>query len=155
MGPRTSRSGRASLELVRVGSENADAFGRIVATGYDLPDAAAAWVAVAHRHGWDCWLALDGEVPAAAAALYVSERVGYLSFAATLPEHRGKGGQSALLAARIRHARESGCDVLVTETGERREELPSNSYRNILRAGFEEVAVTANWRREAGVRRSP
>jgi hypothetical protein len=34
---------------------------------------------------------------------------------------------------------------VLTETGERREGLPSNSYRNILRTGFEEVAVTANW----------
>jgi len=28
---------------------------------------------------------------------------------------------------------------------ERRDDVPSNSYRNILRAGFEEIAVTANW----------
>ena len=51
--------------------------------------------------GWDCWLALDGDEPAAAAGLFVAEGVGYLGFAATLPEHRGKGGQNALLAARI------------------------------------------------------
>jgi hypothetical protein len=34
---------------------------------------------------------------------------------------------------------------VLTETGERHDDLPSNSYRNILRAGFEEVEVTANW----------
>ena len=145
----------SDLELVRVGTENAIAFGRIVATGYGLPDATAAWVAEAYRLGWDCWLAMHRGVPAAAAGLYISEGVGYLAFAATLPEHRGKGGQSALLAARIRYARERGCDVLVTETGERRDDLPSNSYRNILRAGFEEVAVTANWVREVGVTQTP
>jgi hypothetical protein len=44
-----------------------------------------------------------------------------------------------------------GCDVVVTETGERRDDLPSNSYRNILRAGFTEVAVRANWLRPARV----
>ena len=85
-----------SLRLVRVGPAEADAFGRIVATGYGLPDAAATWAAGAHELGWDCWLALDGDEPAAAAGLYASEGVGYLGFAATLPEHRGKGGQSAL-----------------------------------------------------------
>jgi len=74
---------------------------------------------------------------------------------ATLPEHRAKGGQSALLAERIRHARAIGCDVLVTETGERREDLPSNSYRNIIRAGFTEVSVRANWLRPARVTRTP
>jgi GNAT superfamily N-acetyltransferase len=62
-----------------------------------------------------------------------------------LPEHRGKGAQSALLAARIHRAVELGCDLLVTETGEQRDDRPSNSYRNILRAGFTEDAVTANW----------
>ena len=46
---------------------------------------------------------------------------------------------------------EVGCDVVVTETGERRDDLPSNSYRNILRAGFTEVAVRANWLRPARV----
>ena len=66
-------------------------------------------------------------------------------FAATLPEHRGKGAQSALLAERIGRAAELGCDVVVTETGEQRDDRPSNSYRNILRAGFSEVAVIANW----------
>lgn len=38
-----------------------------------------------------------------------------LGFAATLPEHRGKSGQNALLAARRRHAREAGCDVVVRD----------------------------------------
>ncbi|MCY7301878.1 MAG: GNAT family N-acetyltransferase [Thermoleophilia bacterium] len=144
-----------SLTLARVGPAEAEAFGRIVAAGYGLPDAAAPWAAGAHELGWDCWLALDGDEPAAAAGLYASEAVGYLGFAATLPAHRGKGGQSALLAERIQHARAIGCDVLVTETGERRDDLPSNSYRNILRAGFTEVAVRANWLRPARVTRTP
>jgi len=63
--------------------------------------------------------------------------------------------QSALLAERIRHARAIGCDILVTETGERRDDMPSNSYRNILRAGCAEVSVRANWLRTARVTRTP
>ena len=144
-----------TLDIIRVGSTESEAFGRIVATGYGLPDAAATWAAGAHELGWECWLALDGDKPAAAAGLYASEGVGYVGFAATLPEHRGKGGQSALLAERIRHARKLGCDLLVTETGERRDDPPSNSYRNLLRAGFTEVAVRANWLRPAHVTRTP
>ena len=69
----------------------------------------------------------------------------YLSFAGTLREHRGKGAQTALLAARIRRGAEFGCELAVTETGEQRGDQPDNSYRNILRAGFAEDAVTANW----------
>ena len=144
-----------SLRIERVGEAEAAAFGQVVATGYGLPPAVAPWAATACALGWDCWLALDGDEPAAAAGLYVAEGVGYLGFAATLPEHRGKGGQNALLAVRIRHAREAGCDVVVTETGERRDELPSNSYRNILRAGFTESAVRENWLRRARIRQTP
>jgi len=144
-----------SLRLVRVAESESHDFGRIVAAGYGLPEEVVSWAGEAHAHGWECWLALDGDEPAAAAGLYVEDGVGYIGFAATLPEHRGKGGQSALLAHRIERARELGCDVLVTETGERRDDLPSNSYRNILRAGFQEVAVRANWLRSARVRRSP
>jgi GNAT superfamily N-acetyltransferase len=74
---------------------------------------------------------------------------GYLSFAGTLPEHRGKGAQSILLAGRIRHARELGCRLVVTETGDRRADLPSSSYRNLIRAGFDERHVVENWIRRA------
>ena len=87
----------------------------------------------------------DGDEPAGAGALYAAEGVAYLGFAATLAEHRGKGAQNALLATRIRRAAELGCDLVITETGERTGNRPSNSYRNILRAGFEEHAVTAHW----------
>jgi GNAT superfamily N-acetyltransferase len=144
-----------SLRLVPVGEAESDAFGRIVAAGYGLPDAVVPWAGGAHARGWECWLALDGDEPAAAAGLYVEDGVGYLGLAATLPEHRGTGGQSALLAHRIERARALACDILVTETGERRDERPSNSYRNILRAGFREVAVRANWLRPARVTQSP
>jgi GNAT superfamily N-acetyltransferase len=140
---------KTSLRLAEIDAKTADAFGRIVATGYGLPEAIVPICARAHEVGWDCWIALDGDEPVAAAGVYVAEGAGYLGFAATLPEHRGKGAQSALFAARIVRARERGCDTVLTETGELRDGLPGNSYRNILRAGFEEVAVTANWLRRA------
>ncbi len=141
-----------SLRLVRVGKAEAEAFGRVIAAGYGLPDAVAPWAAGAHAAGWDCWLVLEDDEPAAAAGVFVSEGVGYLGLAATLPGHRGKGAQSTLLARRIEHARAAGCDVVVTETGERRDDRPSNSYRNILRAGFEEAAVISNWLRRGTAR---
>ena len=36
--------------------------------------------------------------------------------------------------------------MVVTETGELEESRPSSSYRNILRAGFREAGVRANFR---------
>jgi hypothetical protein len=35
--------------------------------------------------------------------------------------------------------------TLVTETGERVEGRPSNSYRNLLRVGFQEEYLRPNW----------
>lgn len=141
----------SGLALVDVAStEHRAAFAQIVRIGYGLPEALEGRLRRTPDTGWECLLALDGDEPAGAAALYVSEGAGYLGFAATLAEHRGKGAQSLLLAERIRRAAARGCDVLLTETGERRDGLPSNSYRNILRAGFVEVAVTAHWVGVAG-----
>jgi GNAT superfamily N-acetyltransferase len=94
--------------------------------------------------GWHAFLALAGDELAAAAAVWIDAPNAYFGFAGTHVEHRGKGGQGALFAARIERALEAGCTRLVTETGERRDDRPSSSYRNILRYGFEERFVVAH-----------
>ena len=60
--------------------------------------------------------------------------------------YRGRGAQSAILAARIEDARRQGCATVVTETGELEDDRPSSSYRNIVRAGFREAGVRPNYR---------
>jgi GNAT superfamily N-acetyltransferase len=137
---------RTTLELVEIGSDRAGEFARIVRDAYALPATIDPVVAAAvGSDGWTCWLALAGDEPAGAAALFVHDGAGYLGYASTAAGHRGKGAQSALLAARIGRARELGCDAVFTETGEKRPDRPSNSYRNIMRAGFEELGVVTNW----------
>ena len=136
-----------TLRVEAIGRERAADFGRIVAAGFELPPFVAPWVAeLVGRRGWTCFLAFDGDEPAASGALYVHGEVGWLSYGATLPEHRRKGAQGALLAARIRAAPGLGCSELVTETGEAVEGRPSNSYRNIVRASFQEAYVRPNLR---------
>ena len=135
-----------TLRVEQVGADRAGAFGTIVARGFGLPDFAAEWfAAVAERPRFRLFLAYDGDEPAGAGALFVDDGVGWLGAAATLPEHRRKGAQGAILAARIRAARELGLSALATETGERTADLPSGSYRNILRLGFEEQYVRPNY----------
>lgn len=134
----------ASTSLVVREATGADAaaWAEVVSAAYGLPAALGDWVAATLTHPqWIGYLALDGDEPAAAAALWLEGDAAYFGFAGTLPEHRGKGGQAALFAARIDRALAAGCTILVTETGERRDDLPSNSYRNILRQGFEERFV--------------
>jgi GNAT superfamily N-acetyltransferase len=135
-----------TLRVDEIGAEHGATFGAIVARGFGLPEFAGEWfAALAERPRFHLFLAYDGAEPAGAGALFVGEGVGWIGVAATLPEHRRKGAQGALLAARIRRARELGLRVLATETGERTDDRPSGSYRNILRLGFEERYLRPNY----------
>jgi GNAT superfamily N-acetyltransferase len=140
---------RATSELSVVAAEraHADDFAAVIVGGYALPDWSSPFAAnVVGRPGWSCYVAYDGDRPAGAGALFVDGVVGWLGFGATLPEYRGRGAQSATLAARIEDARRQGCRTVVTETGELAEDRPSSSYRNIVRAGFREAGVRQNYR---------
>jgi GNAT superfamily N-acetyltransferase len=124
-------------------------FGATVAEGFGAPADAAPAFALAQRTGWHCFLAWDGDEPAAAGSLFVAGGVGWFGGAATRPAFRGRGAQTALLAARIERAREIGVRRLCVETGERVPARPDQSYRNILRAGFREAYLRPNWRSPA------
>lgn len=139
----------SDLRVVEVGPDLAATWAGIVNRAYGLPAALDAFVATTPAlDGWTCWLALDGDDPVAAAALWSDGTVGYLGFAATDAAHRGRGGQASLFAARIERARALGCRSLVTETGEQVPGRPSDSYRNIVRFGFQERYVVAHRLRE-------
>jgi GNAT superfamily N-acetyltransferase len=138
------------LRVEPIGPVHARDFGRIVAAGFELPEFTGRWLAALFaRPRWTCFIAFADDEPAAAGTLFVCRGVGWLSFAATLPEFRRRGAQSALLAARIRAAAELGCSVVAGETGALEEGRPSNSYRNIVRAGFEAVYDRPNYRSPA------
>lgn len=135
---------RTALRVER--DESGEAFAEAATRGFEVPDLFLDWLRrLPGRDGWQCFVAFDEDVPAAAGALFIRGNVGWNGIGATVPEQRGKGGQSALLAARIKAAAEAGCEVVVTETGEPVDGVPNGSYRNILRAGFEPVYVRANY----------
>ncbi len=83
----------------------------------------------------------EGQI-VATGSMGVHEGVALLAGASTAPEHRGRGAQAALLAARLAMARERGCDVamMVTEPG-------SGSQRNAERSGFRVAYTRTKWRR--------
>ncbi|HSD28547.1 MAG TPA: GNAT family N-acetyltransferase [Vicinamibacteria bacterium] len=78
------------------------------------------------------YLARRDGAAAGGASLRLSEGVAQLCGAATLPEHRRRGVQSALLAARLEVAAREGCDVAVVTT-----QPGSKSQENSQRQGFE------------------
>jgi GNAT superfamily N-acetyltransferase len=144
VGPRQARS---DLSVTQVGPDRADNFAAVVTGGFGMPDWTSPLAAnIVGRPGWSCYVAYDGDAPAGAGALFLHEAIGWLGFGSTLPSFRGRGAQSAILAARIEEARRRGCRAVTTETGELEEGRASGSYRNILRAGFREAGVRKNYR---------
>jgi GNAT superfamily N-acetyltransferase len=136
----------ARTDLAVRDAETPGDFGAAFAEGYGLPAAAADFaVAVVGRPGWHCFVAFDEGRPVATGALFESGDAGWLGAAATVPSHRGRGAQSAILAARVERARERGLRVLVTETGVPRDGRPGASYRNLVRSGFEPTYVRPNY----------
>jgi GNAT superfamily N-acetyltransferase len=96
-------------------------------------------VCVARVNG-SCFLAEIEGVPGAAGALIIHEGVALFGGAATVPELRRRGLQSALLYERMRYAAEHKCDLamMVAEAG-------SNSQRNAERKGFQVAYTRIKW----------
>lgn len=136
------------VEVVEVTSPDQEPFGTIAALGFGMP----AWGAelFAHlpgREGWRCYVArVEGEAQGCG-AMVIDDGVAELGIGATLEAARGRGCQTALLRRRILDAAEAGCHTLLVETGERVPDRPSASYRNILKAGFQEAYLRPNWQR--------
>ncbi len=83
-------------------------------------------------------LARIGESVAGGASLYMRDGIALMCGAATLPDFRRRGVQSALLHARLDRARQAGCDLAVVTT-----QPGSKSMANVQRVGFELVYARA------------
>lgn len=101
--------------------------------------------ATVSRPGWHPYGAwLEGELVGTGTML-VRGDTAQMFAGAVLPHARGRGGQTALLAARARTARELGCRVLVAETGAEQPGTHNSSLHNMLRLGFEVAYERPNW----------
>jgi GNAT superfamily N-acetyltransferase len=139
------------VEVAELEGPGEEPFAMIAATGFGMP----AWTGglfanLPGRDGWRCYVARVGGTAQACAAMLIDGDIAQFGIAATLESARGRGCQAALLHRRIRDAAAAGCRTLFVETGERMPDRPSGSYRNILRAGFEEAYLRPNWRRPPG-----
>jgi GNAT superfamily N-acetyltransferase len=138
-GPPEARS--VPLEVRRANGAEAEAAGRLLLAAREVPEAVASAhgralaAAVEQAGGW-LYVALVDGVEAAAAVLTISDGVGFLANAATLPELRGRGCQTALVAARLTDAAGAGCDLVASGAA-----FGSQSQRNLERAGLR-VAYT-------------
>jgi GNAT superfamily N-acetyltransferase len=135
------------VEVVEVTGGEQDPFGMIAATGFGMPAWATTFFAqLPGREDWRCYVArIEGE-PVACGAMLLNGAIAEFGIGATLESARRRGCQLALLHRRIIDAAAAGCHTLLVETGERVPDRPSSSYRNILRAGFEEAYLRPNWK---------
>jgi GNAT superfamily N-acetyltransferase len=136
----------ASALLVRESPlDELDRYLELWARGFALPE--FLWPDVLRiRRAWfslpefQRYVALaDGE-PVACAGLWQHGDVAYLCMAATLPEARGRGAQSALIARRWRDARDRGAKLVVTQTA-----FGGTSQNNMERAGMRLAYVFGVW----------
>lgn len=137
-------SGAAGVEVRRCGEDELDTWIDVVVTGFAHPDdqgvathedfpreiveRAERDLVAADAH---TYLAFRDGVVAGGGGLRVTDGVAQLIGAATAPEHRRRGVQSALLARRLTDAARAGCDIAVVTTAP-----GSKSQQNVQRQGF-------------------
>jgi GNAT superfamily N-acetyltransferase len=143
------------LRVAPLGPEHGSQFAHVMCAGFGMPEDSAlpGWFArfpALSDAGFSTYGAWDGDDLVATATLYVGDGIGTLSGAATLPEHRGRGAQGALMSRRMRDAAGRGCAWVTSETGAETPEQPNPSLRNMRRMGLTELYERRNWIWRAG-----
>jgi len=134
------------LRLREAIAADAEAVGHVITRAFGMPAAIGPWFgALVGRRGWTVLVAESAGSVVATGAVFVQGDHAWIGAGSTLAEFRGRGAQSALLAARIRAAAERGCTVVATETGEPAAGEPNPSLENIRRAGFVQVCSRLNY----------
>jgi GNAT superfamily N-acetyltransferase len=139
---------QTDLRVGLVGSDDAARWAEVLLRGFGMPlgplvDMVAS--VVRPGSGFDAYAAWDGDALVASATLFVRGPVAAFCGAATLPEHRGRGAQSAFFAARVERARSLGCTHLSAETWKPEAGQHNPSLSNMERAGFDVAYDRTNW----------
>jgi GNAT superfamily N-acetyltransferase len=93
------------------------------------------------REGSLCFIAEIDGIPGAAGVLCIHDGVALFGGSATIPEHRRRGLQAALLRERMRYAFDHGCGLAMMVAG-----AGSDSQRNAERKGFRIAYTRTKWR---------
>lgn len=149
---RDERFPRTEIAVERGGPEDFERWLDTIVTGFAAPDAQGVPAAesfprevlegviadMTRAEGVERWLAHREDALAGAASLRLCEGIAQLCGAATLPAHRRRGVQTALLHARLARAAAAGCDLAVMTT-----QPGSKSQENAERQGFTLLYVRA------------
>jgi GNAT superfamily N-acetyltransferase len=135
-GVAVSRAGapdtRAWIETVADGFSHPDHFdGPPPTESFERDQIVEVFMASSAAEGVTLYLARRDGTIAGGGSIRIAARLAQLAGAATLPAHRRRGVQSALMRARLLDAVRQGCDLAVVTT-----EPASKSQENVQRAGF-------------------
>ncbi|MHB1017521.1 MAG: GNAT family N-acetyltransferase [Coriobacteriia bacterium] len=132
----TPPAGDSAVRVVLAATdEERELWASLEARGFtdDAPDEAGITLARAIALRTDAlhFIGYVGDEPAGTGMLYIADGIAMFNGDSTLPQWRGRGVQTAILAHRLAYAREAGCDLGVIEAS------PGGiSERNQQRAGF-------------------
>lgn len=128
---------RTAFEIKLIGKDYADAFAELVTGIYGFPaEMNKVFSSAIPLKNINYYMAFDKGVPAGAGCVYFGGDTAWFALAATLPEYRKRGVQSALLKVRIDDAKKRGCNWISVRTAEDTADNDSPSYRNMFRYGF-------------------
>lgn len=160
----TPAPARPGITIARSGSDEIEAWLDVTVTGFGSPDTQGVPSherfdrAVLERvirdfaaaEGFVRWFARRGGEVAGTASMRMADGIAQLCGATTLPAHRGRSVQTALLEHRLADAQRSGCTLAVVTT-----QPGSKSQQNAQKQGFELLYSRNVLRREPLTRRAP
>ena len=89
-------------------------------------------IGLLNRAGWKIFLGYLNGIPAGVAVMHISSGIASLTLAATHPEYRNQGLQTALINRRLFEAYKAGCELVTAQAS-----FGSTSQNNMERAGMQ------------------
>ncbi len=137
---------RTDLRVANFGLERASEFGRMEAEAFGYPPELAEFSSsLVGRPGWNFFGAFDGDRLVSVGVMHVQGAAAWFGFASTRARYRGRGAQSALIAARLSAAHAAGCRWACVETAADTAEKPNPSTHNLRQLGFRDAYERPNW----------
>jgi hypothetical protein len=135
----------SGIEVRELKADEFELYGRLHCLGTGLNPDGAGHVAdnnrvLFDRPGWCFYIGFVDDQPAGVAVMYMNNSVASYTFAATLPELRGRGLQTAFLHKRRYDAARAQCDLIVSQAA-----YASTSQNNMERAGLRIGYTKAVW----------
>jgi GNAT superfamily N-acetyltransferase len=139
------------VSIRRLESLETEGMSHIFADALGLPNLATVlMIGLPRFDGWHCYAAHLDDREVACGSMRISGRLALFGLDATLPEFRGRGCQSALIARRLVDATRAGCDLISAEVWEGHP--ASQEAADVLRqAGFTQIPGRTNWQRPSGI----